>query len=41
MLEAISIRKGRFPIQKHQKIRQHFTNFQFFQNKQLKAARAH
>jgi hypothetical protein len=27
MLEAISNRKGRFPIQKHQKLRQHFTIF--------------
>jgi hypothetical protein len=34
MLEAISNRKGRFPIQKHQKLRQYFTNF-FNQNKQL------
>jgi hypothetical protein len=40
MLEAISNRKGRFPIQKHQKLRQYFTNL-FNQNKQLKAARDH
>jgi hypothetical protein len=40
MLEAISNRKGRFPIQKHQKLRQYLTNF-FNQNKQLKAAGAH
>jgi hypothetical protein len=40
MLEAISNRKGRFPIQKHQKLQRDFTNF-FNQNKQLKAVRAH
>jgi hypothetical protein len=40
MLQAISNRKGRFPIQKYQKLRQYFTNF-FIQNKQLKGARAH
>jgi hypothetical protein len=40
MLEAISNRKGRFPIQKHQTLRQYFAIF-FNQNKQLKAARAH
>jgi hypothetical protein len=40
MLEAISNRKGRFPIQKHQKLRQYFTNY-FNQNKQLNAVHAH
>jgi hypothetical protein len=34
MLEAISNRKDRFPIQKHQKLQQYFTTF-FNQNKQL------
>jgi hypothetical protein len=40
MLEAISNRKGRSTIQKHQNLRQYFTKF-FNQNKQQKAARAH
>jgi hypothetical protein len=40
MLEAISNRQGRFPNQKHQKLRQYFTNL-FNQNKQRQVARAH